>query len=66
MKSYFAVLGTPGAWRFLVPAFAARLPYAMLQLGVLLLVHRVFGSEGHRARQRLVVKLGVLVHVRLA
>ena len=46
MKSYFAVLGSPGAWRFLVPAFIARLPYAMLQLGVLLLVHWSTGSYG--------------------
>ncbi|MFI6508087.1 MFS transporter [Streptosporangium sp. NPDC050855] len=46
MRSYFAVLGTPGAWRFLVPAFVARLPNAMLQLGVLLLVHWSTGSYG--------------------
>ncbi|WP_343982462.1 MFS transporter [Streptosporangium amethystogenes] len=46
LKSYFAVLSTPGAWRFLVPAFAARLPYAMLQLGVLLLVQWSTGSYG--------------------
>lgn len=46
MKSYFAVLSTPGAWRFLVPAFAARLPYAMLQLGILLLVQWSTGSYG--------------------
>ncbi|GAA3444916.1 MFS transporter [Planomonospora venezuelensis] len=46
MKSYLAVLGSPGAWRFLAPAFLARLPYAMLQLGVLLLVHWSTGSYG--------------------
>ncbi|GAA3039078.1 MFS transporter [Streptosporangium longisporum] len=46
MRSYLAVLGTPGAWRFLVPAFVARLPNAMLQLGVLLLVHWSTGSYG--------------------
>lgn len=46
MKSYLAVLGSPGAWRFLVPAFLARLPYAMLQLGILLLVQWSTGSYG--------------------
>ncbi|MBG0828619.1 MFS transporter [Planomonospora sp. ID67723] len=46
MKSYLAALGSPGAWRFLAPAFLARLPYAMLQLGVLLLVHWSTGSYG--------------------
>ncbi|WP_406317981.1 MFS transporter [Streptosporangium sp. NBC_01639] len=46
MKSYLAVLGSPGAWRFLVPAFVARLPYAMLQLGILLLVQWSTGSYG--------------------
>ncbi|GAT65628.1 ABC transporter [Planomonospora sphaerica] len=46
VKSYLAVLGTPGAWRFLAPAFVARLPYAMLQLGILLLVHWSTGSYG--------------------
>ncbi|GGS88917.1 MFS transporter [Planobispora rosea] len=46
MKSYLAVLGSPGAWRFLAPAFLARLPYAMLQLGILLLVEWSTGSYG--------------------
>ncbi|MGW4421144.1 MFS transporter [Streptosporangium sp. NPDC004631] len=46
MKSYLAVIGSPGAWRFLVPAFVARLPYAMLQLGILLLVQWSTGSYG--------------------
>ncbi|GAA3417361.1 MFS transporter [Streptosporangium vulgare] len=46
LTSYFAVLGSPGAWRFLLPAFVARLPNAMLQLGVLLLVHWSTGSYG--------------------
>ncbi|MFJ2034206.1 MFS transporter [Streptosporangium sp. NPDC087985] len=46
MKSYLAVLGSPGAWRFLAPAFLARLPYAMLQLGILLLVQWSTGSYG--------------------
>lgn len=46
MKSYLAVLGMPGAWRFLVPAFLARLPFAMVQIGTLLLVHWATGSYG--------------------
>ncbi|MEV4898380.1 MFS transporter, partial [Nonomuraea sp. NPDC055795] len=46
MKSYLNVLATPGAWRFLVPALMARLPYAMLQMGVLLLVQWSTGSYG--------------------
>ncbi|MFF0310338.1 MFS transporter [Streptosporangium sp. NPDC004379] len=46
MKSYLAVLGLPGAWRFLAPAFVARLPYAMLQIGILLLVQWSTGSYG--------------------
>lgn len=46
MKSYANVLRTPGAWRFLVPALLARLPYAMVQLGILLLVEWSTGSYG--------------------
>lgn len=46
LKSYLAVLGLPGAWRFLAPAFVARLPYAMLQIGILLLVQWSTGSYG--------------------
>jgi len=46
LKSYLAVLGTPGAWRFLLPALCARLPFAMLQIGVLLLVQWSTGSYG--------------------
>ncbi|MFI6393073.1 MFS transporter [Nonomuraea sp. NPDC050540] len=46
MRSYLNVLATPGAWRFLVPALVARLPYAMLQMGVLLLVQWSTGSYG--------------------
>ncbi|MGW5686115.1 MFS transporter [Nonomuraea sp. NPDC003754] len=46
MKSYLTVLATPGAWRFLVPALVARLPYAMLQIGILLLVRWSTGSYG--------------------
>lgn len=46
MKSYLNVLATPGAWRFLAPALVARLPYAMTQLGILLLVQWSTGSYG--------------------
>lgn len=46
MKSYLNVLSTPGAWRFLLPALLARLPYAMMQLGILLLVQWSTGSYG--------------------
>ncbi|GAA3114799.1 MFS transporter [Planomonospora alba] len=46
MKSYLAVLASPGAWRFLAPALLARLPYAMLQIGILLLVEWSTGSYG--------------------
>ncbi|MEU8250405.1 MFS transporter [Nonomuraea sp. NPDC048916] len=46
MKSYLNVLATPGAWRFLLPALVARLPFAMLQLGILLLVEWATGSYG--------------------
>ncbi|WP_042420864.1 MFS transporter [Streptacidiphilus anmyonensis] len=35
---YGALLRTPGAWTFLLPAFVARMPYAMLGLGTVLLV----------------------------
>ncbi|WP_344385013.1 MFS transporter [Streptomyces thermolineatus] len=40
------MLSTPGAWRFLVPGFAARLPYAMLGLGIVLLLEHTTGSYG--------------------
>ncbi|MER8183008.1 MFS transporter [Kitasatospora sp. NPDC094015] len=43
---YGALLRTPGAWTFLAPAFAARLPYAMLSLGIMLLVIETNGSYG--------------------
>ncbi|WP_067168514.1 MFS transporter [Microtetraspora niveoalba] len=46
MRSYLHVLATPGAWRFLAPALIARLPFAMLQMGVLLLVQWSTGSYG--------------------
>ncbi|MFE2108135.1 MFS transporter [Kitasatospora sp. NPDC059463] len=40
------MLRTPGAWTFLVPALVARLPYAMLGMGILLLVKDTHGSYG--------------------
>ncbi|GJF32787.1 MFS transporter [Kitasatospora sp. NE20-6] len=43
---YATLLRTPGARTFLVPAFAARLPYAMLSLGIVLLVLDTHGSYG--------------------
>ncbi|GGS93709.1 MFS transporter [Nonomuraea spiralis] len=46
MKSYLHVLATPGAWRFLVPALLARVPFAMTQMGILLLVQWSTGSYG--------------------
>ncbi|NUP02542.1 MAG: MFS transporter [Nonomuraea sp.] len=46
MKSYLHVLATPGAWRFLVPALLARVPFAMTQMGILLLVEWSTGSYG--------------------
>ncbi|SEM14624.1 MFS transporter [Nonomuraea pusilla] len=46
MKSYLDVLATPGAWRFLLPALVARVPSAMTQMGVLLLVQWSTGAYG--------------------
>ncbi|MEO5874522.1 MAG: MFS transporter [Streptosporangiaceae bacterium] len=46
MKSYLSVLSAPGAWRFLFPALLARLPFAMMQLGILLLLQWSTGSYG--------------------
>ncbi|WSK08613.1 MFS transporter [Kitasatospora sp. NBC_01300] len=43
---YGALLRTPGVWTFLAPAFLARLPYAMLSMGILLLVKDTHGSYG--------------------
>ncbi|MEU3572364.1 MFS transporter [Kitasatospora sp. NPDC036755] len=40
------MLRTPGAWTFLAPALVARLPYAMLSMGILLLVTQTHGSYG--------------------
>ncbi|KDN83923.1 hypothetical protein KCH_45720 [Kitasatospora cheerisanensis KCTC 2395] len=41
-----ALLRTPRAWTFLLPALVARLPYAMLGLGIVLLVRDTTGSYG--------------------
>lgn len=43
---YASLLRTPGAWTFLLPAFAARLPFAMLSLGIVLLVFDTHGTYG--------------------
>ncbi|MDH6706309.1 MFS family permease [Kitasatospora sp. MAA19] len=43
---YGTLLRTPGVWTFLAPAFLARLPYAMLSTGILLLVKETHGSYG--------------------
>ncbi|MGW0825165.1 MFS transporter [Streptomyces sp. NPDC002845] len=40
------MLCTPGAWRFLLPGFAARQPFAMLTLSIVLLVQHTTGSYG--------------------
>ncbi|WP_329457377.1 MFS transporter [Streptomyces sp. NBC_01497] len=43
---YGQLLRTPGAWTFLVPGFAARQPFAMLTIGIVLLVQHTTGSYG--------------------
>ena len=43
---YATLLRTPDVRSFLLPAFAARLPYAMLSLGIVLLVLDTHGSYG--------------------
>ncbi|MFI6083870.1 MFS transporter [Streptomyces sp. NPDC051217] len=43
---YGQLLRTPGAWTFLLPGFAARQPFAMLTIGIVLLVQHTFGSYG--------------------
>ncbi|MEV6649274.1 MFS transporter [Streptomyces sp. NPDC051219] len=43
---YGQLLRTPGAWGFLLPGFAARQPFAMLTIGIVLLVHHTTGSYG--------------------
>ncbi|MEC3994652.1 MFS transporter [Actinacidiphila sp. DG2A-62] len=40
------MLGTPGAWAFLAPGFAARQPFAMLTISLVLLVEHTTGSYG--------------------
>ncbi|MEU3184437.1 MFS transporter [Streptomyces sp. NPDC006923] len=43
---YGRLLRTPGAWTFLLPGFAARQPFAMLTIGIVLLVQHTTGSFG--------------------
>ncbi|MEV6725253.1 MFS transporter [Streptomyces xanthochromogenes] len=43
---YGQLLRTPGALSFLLPGFAARQPFAMLTIGILLLVQHTTGSYG--------------------
>ncbi|MDN3293039.1 MFS transporter [Streptomyces ficellus] len=40
------MLRTSGAWTFLLPGFAARQPFAMLTIGIVLLVQHTTGSYG--------------------
>ncbi|MEU3458603.1 MFS transporter [Streptomyces sp. NPDC006733] len=43
---YGQLLRTPRAWTFLLPGFAARQPFAMLTIGIVLLVEHTTGSYG--------------------
>ncbi|MGI5398359.1 MFS transporter [Streptomyces sp. CA-135486] len=43
---YGQLLSTPGAWTFLLPGFLARQPFAMLTIGIVLLVQHTTGSYG--------------------
>ncbi|MEW1643424.1 MFS transporter [Streptomyces sp. NPDC091219] len=43
---YGQLLGTRGAWTFLLPGFAARQPFAMLTISIVLLVQHTTGSYG--------------------
>ncbi|MFE6690276.1 MFS transporter [Streptomyces sp. NPDC057743] len=43
---YGQLLRTPGAWTYLVPGFLARQPFAMLTIGIVLLVQSTTGSYG--------------------
>ncbi|MFH8584205.1 MFS transporter [Streptomyces celluloflavus] len=43
---YGQLLRTPGAWTFLLPGFLARQPFAMLTIGIVLLVKSTTGSFG--------------------
>ncbi|MDX3214344.1 MFS transporter [Streptomyces sp. ME02-6991-2B] len=45
-SGYGRLLRTPGAWGFLLPGFAARQPFAMLTIGIVLLVQHTTGSYG--------------------
>ncbi|WPB96511.1 MFS transporter [Streptomyces malaysiensis] len=40
------MLRTPGAWSFLLPGFAARQPFAMLTISIVLLLRHTTGSYG--------------------
>ncbi|MEE1755832.1 MFS transporter [Streptomyces sp. SP18CS02] len=44
---YGQLLRTPGAWTFLLPGFAARQPFAMLTIGIVLLVQHTTDSYGN-------------------
>ncbi|QKV96379.1 MFS transporter [Streptomyces sp. NA02950] len=43
---YGQLLRTPGAWTFLLPGFAARQPFAMLTISIVLLLRHTTGSYG--------------------
>lgn len=43
---YGQLLRTRGAWTFLLPGFAARQPFAMLTISIVLLVQHTTGSYG--------------------
>ncbi|MGX1883151.1 MFS transporter [Streptomyces sp. NPDC055287] len=43
---YGQLLRTPGAWTYLLPGFLARQPFAMLTIGIVLLVQHTSGSYG--------------------
>lgn len=43
---YRQLLRTPGAWSFLLPGFLARQPFAMLTIGIVLLLQHTTGSFG--------------------
>lgn len=43
---YGQLLRTPGAWSFLLPGFAARQPFAMLTISIVLLLRHTTGSYG--------------------
>ncbi|MEV7467368.1 MFS transporter [Streptomyces kronopolitis] len=45
-SGYGTLLRTPGAWTFLLPGFLARQPFAMLTIGIVLLVQSTTGSYG--------------------